>query len=242
MSTYGDLIDASLTEIGVLASGETAESGDATFALNTLNRLLSTWAGQRLIIPSLTRNTFAITANVATHTIGPTGNIVMTMRPAKLLDVRLIDTAPAPDLETPLGELTDDEYQALPQKALTSTLPINWWYNATVPNGVITLWPVPTGTGLQLAVYVAEPLSQVAAITTTVSLAPGYEELIVTNLAIRLAPSFDRQPSPDLKQAAQESMATVKRGNKRPAVMTFEAAVLGNGGGRYDINSDEFIR
>lgn len=241
-TTYGDLVSAALADLNVLAAGETAAAGDAALGLQVLNRLIDKWAGQGLTIPSLTRNTQTITANDETYTIGPTGNVVMTERPSKLFAVTLIDTAPSPDLEISLGDgLTDAGYAAISQKALTATRPSAWYYNPTVPNGVITLWPVPTGSNLQLGIYVREPLTQVSALTTNVSLAPGYQEFMVTQLALRLAPTFTRNQIPDeLHEAARDAMATIKRNNKRLADLSFDLGAVGACTPAYDINTDSY--
>ena len=104
--------------------------------------------------------------------------------------------------------------------------------------GTLTLWPVPTGTGLQGVAYVKTQITQFASLDSLVRLPPGFEEFIVTNLAARLCSSFNRKADPMLIQRAAEAKALVKRSNKRLSDLSFDAgALIGNRGG-YNIFTD----
>lgn len=241
MATVLDaLIEPALKELGVLGASETATAGEAADALAALNRMVDAWPAETLLNVSFKEptKTFTMTASVATYGVGPTGGVVLTVRPPTIAHVTVIDTAATPDIEYPLTELTDDQWAAIPQKLLTSTMPQAWYYNPTFPDGTLHLYPVPTGANLQGAIYAQDPTVVFAATSTTVSLPPGYLRMIVKNLALELAPSYGREVSPVLFKQAAESMATVKRQNTRPADMEFEAAALCQRGGGYNIYTD----
>ena len=163
-------------------------------------------------------------------------------RPERLYagNVRLLNTALTPELETDLTMLTDAGWQGMPQKSLTSTQPTHWYYNPTFPFGTLTFWPVPTGSDLSFAIYVPTQVPQFLTLDDVVSLPPGFERMLVKNLALDLAPSYKVNPSQLLVKQAADSVATFKRANYREQDMTFPAAVLNNdtGRGRYDIRSD----
>ena len=57
-----------------------------------------------------------------------------------------------------------------------------------------------------LDLYVWHVIPSVANLADVVVIPPGYEDAIVLNLACRLAPHFQRQVHPDLRQQARESM------------------------------------
>jgi hypothetical protein len=155
-------------------------------------------------------------------------------------DVRLVNTAASPDMETPLRRLTDDDWERIAQKDLTGTQPSAWYYNPTHPYGSLRLWPIPTGSNLQGAIYVPTQVSTFASLDTVVSLPPAYERALVKNLAVELCPSYSRVPNPLLVKQASDSLATLKRANHRPTDMLFEnAALIGTARGGFNIRTGE---
>lgn len=238
MATANDLIEASLREIGVLAAGESAAYDDAGDALETLNRLIDQWATERLKMYTVTRTTWTISANDGSYTVGSGGDVDVA-RPVFVDHVNFIDTSQDPDLEMELNPLTEDAYARIGEKADTSTYPTAYYYNPTYSSGLATLelYPIPTSSDLEGALYARAHVSQFAALTTTVSLPPGYERMIVKELAIELAPSYNRQPSPLLLQQASQARNAVERANVRLLDMRLDsgAIVQSQGGVGYSI-------
>ncbi len=155
--------------------------------------------------------------------------------------VNFLDTSLTPDMEYSLGDLlTDQEWQNISLKALTSPYPQRAYYEATYPTGTLYPWPVPTSSSLRWVVYAGTALTQIPLTTTTVALPPAYAEMIVQNLALLLCPSYGRQPDPVLVKSAQDSMGVVRRANHRRSDLTFTADVPGVKPypyRRYDIRS-----
>ena len=120
--TARDLITAALRRLGVVGAGETPQADDVTDALDRLNDLVDAWGTERLTIYQTVRSTWALTPNVATYTIGPSGDCNIA-RPVWVEDLRFQDTSQSPTLEMPLSPLTTDAWAAVPQKGLTSTYP-----------------------------------------------------------------------------------------------------------------------
>jgi hypothetical protein len=237
MATARDVVEAALREIGVLAASETASAQEATDGLVRLNRFIDRLAAEKLAIFQRSRIAFGITANDSSLNIG-TGQDIAITRPVFIDSMAYIDVAVAPSetVEHPLHRLTDAEYAAIPQKGMTATYPQAWYYQTFFPTALITLWPVPTYASLGGVLYYHVAVSQLASLDTAVALPPGYEEMLVTNLAMFLCPSYGRTVNPALLKAATDSLATVKRANSRTADLSFEAAALiGNGAGSYDI-------
>lgn len=230
MATVLDLVSASLREIGAFAAGETLPYDDAHDAFLRLNRFLDRMAGENLTIYSITRSTSTLTASQASFTVGSGGNINIT-RPTFIDRVSFIDTSMDPDAEFSLGTLmTEQEYQSVTLKALTSTYPQRAYYNPTYPLGTLIPWPIPTSSTLQWVIYHYAAVPQFAALSTTISLPPSYYEFLVQNLALLLCPSYERQPHPVLVKSAADSMATMKRLNFRESELTFPPDVRGDRG------------
>jgi hypothetical protein len=237
MATVSDLCTAALQRLGVIAAGDIATADDLALALTRLNVLVDSWRTQRLFSYALVRTTLAITANDGVYTIG-TGGDLNIGRPVFLERVRLIDTSLDPDLEIPLTVLTDQQYAALPQKALTAAAPSHVYYNPTHPLGTITLWPVPTGSTYQLVVYTPN-VSAALALGDTLTVPPGYQLFYQENLALHLAADFEREPSPVLLESARQSKADAMAVNFRPRDLTVLTPFTR--GGTYDINSDQVL-
>lgn len=253
MATVRDLIEGALREIGVLAEGETATASQAWEGVQRLNRFVERLSLERLTIYQTVRTTFTIASGDGAYSIGATsgyksppqaGDVaagINVYRPVFINEVRFIDTSTDPDTEYPLAKLTDDAYAAITLKAQTSTFPQAWYYNPTYADGALILWPTPTSSTLQGVLYVPTafrgfgsgiPTATNAAtiLSTDISLPDGYEEMLTTNLAMLLCPAYDRQPHPVLAQAARDSMAAIKRANRRDMDLSFEAGALGGSG------------
>lgn len=231
MATASEVIASSLKELGVLGAGETLPAEDASEGLIALNRLIDHWAAERLQIYTVTRTTWTIVASDGSYTVGSSADVNVA-RPVFIDRVNFINTSTDPDTEYPLRQLTEDAYAGIALKALTGVFPQAWYYNPTYPTGTLTLWPVPTSATLQGALYAPAAVAQFAALTTSVSLPPGYERMLVKNLALELLPSYSRQPDPVLVAQAREAKETVKRVNRRPMDLSFDAGALGHGYGR----------
>ena len=225
MSTVSDLCQSALEDLGVLGAGETMEAGDLQTCFKSLNQLMDQWAAERLMIYTITRTTWTISANDGTYSVGLTGDIAVA-RPEFITHVNFVDTNVTPNLEYQLYPFTDDDWSRVALKTLTSTLPTNWYYNPTYPLGNLELWPVPTSSTLTGALYAAAATAQFAATSTTVALPPGYERFIVKNLAVEVAAKFGAVPSPGIIQAATDAKRVLKVSNIRLQDMSFEAAAL----------------
>lgn len=219
------IITPALAEIGVVAEGETPPSGTSSLALSTLNRLLDQWPAERDQLFTVTRTTWTITTQDGEYTVG-SGADVNIARPVSVESVGFIDTSTDPDTEYPLRELTEKAYRAIPQKLIESPYPQAWYYNPTYANATLTFWPVPTSSTLQGVLYARATISYPTTLSTTVSFPPGYEELLVTTLAVRLAAPFGRPVDPDLRMRAQEAKRIVERANLRLSDLSFDGGAL----------------
>jgi hypothetical protein len=239
VATARDIITASLQELGVLAAGEVATAAEANDGLTLLNRWLDSKAAERLQIYTITRSTWAIVSGTGSYTVG-TGGAVNIARPVFVNEIQFVDTSMDPDLELPLTPLTDSTYAAIPMKTFTSKYPQAAYYNPTYPLAMITFWPVPTSTTLLGAIYSATAVTQLPTLDTAISMPPGYELMLVKNLAVQMAPSYERQVNSILLEQAREAIAIVKRSNKRldDLVVDRVALVQGNRWGFYNIYSD----
>lgn len=239
-TTVRDVATRALRLLGVLAAGEVPDAGQATIALETLNDWLDQGKADRPRIYTVARDTATLTASQASFTVGSGGNVNIA-RPVFLDRVAYVDNSVSPALEIPLGRLlTDDEYAAIPNKALTATRPQAAYYRPDFPLGVLIPWPISTGASLLWAVYHPVAVDEFADINTVVTLPPGYRLMLITKLAIMMAPIFSRQVSRELARMAYDAEAIVARANERERSTMFPAeSLIGSSGGLFNFQAGQ---
>ena len=221
MAAVLDLVTDALRDIGVLAAGEVATADEATGGLLALNRLMDQWAAERLAIYEQARTTFTISASTQAYAVG-TSQTVNVARPIYIERLAYTDSSVSPVDEVTLNKLTDEGWAGISQKTQTGTCPTDFWYAPDYPYGSIKLWPIPTKSTLTGVMYHPKQVSEFAALATTVSLPPGYRRLIVKNLAVEMAPSYDRQVPAALAVQADDALRVVKRSNYRVRDLRFD--------------------
>lgn len=233
MGTFNDLATRALQRIGVIQSGEVLSAADAQLCLDAANALIDQWKTEELTVYKRDSATWTL-SNTASYSIG-TGQTINIARPGTVesIDgVTLVDTTPDPDNEIPLEQLSVDRWRLVAQKALTSAWPAAWYYEPTYPYGTLYIFPRVTGTGLQGKIYVLSPLDEFSTVSAAYSLPPAYRRMLISNLAVEVAPEFDKEPTGFLMKQATDSMAAVKRANFRPEEITFPRGSFFPGGGR----------
>lgn len=236
MATWRELFTDTLSDLGVIAAGEVPTTDDLSNCLRAQNRRLDQWAAEELAIYQQLRSTFTIVSGTSTYTVGAGGTVNIVRPPASLVeDVKFVDTSLTYPVEFRMTRLTDKTYRDIHIKTLQSTLPQAWYYNPTFPLATLTLWPVPTNTTLQGVLYSAGPaIAEITDLSASVSLPPGYRRLIEKGLAVEVAPSYQRQVAPELREAYMDALMVVKRANVRLNEMGFDAGAMVQGGAGHN--------
>lgn len=220
--TGRDLISATLRLIGAIAPGESVAAGEATDGLATFNRMIDSWSNESLLIPSKTREVFSLVASDPNYTIGSGGNF-NTTRPQKIEAASILIGL----VEYPMREISLSEYAAIKLKSVTG-IPQSFYCEDNYPLSAIHLYPTPSAVN-SIVLYSWKPLTTIATLDTVISLPPGYEEALVYNGAIRLAPEYGRALSQEVAMLAQESKGTIKRMNHKPEFLRVDAALVSKG-------------
>lgn len=234
--TGRDLISASLRLIGALAPGESLAAQEATDGLASINRMISSWSTESLMIYAKVRDSLTLTANDGEYTISSTGDLV-TSRPTQITEAAIRDESVSPALEFPISILTLAEWQAIVSKGSTSQYPTHLFADGGYPSQTIRLWPIPTAAN-KLVLWSDKVLTAISTLDTSLSFPPGYERAMVYNGALELAPEYGRAVSDLVVAIAQDSKAAIKRANMRPVMMTPDAIPAG-GGSRFNIYTGE---
>lgn len=237
-TTARDLIKASFQLLGILAAGESPQADEAKDALATMRRMLDSWSIERLMVYASARESFPLAGGQASYTMGLDVTADFnTARAVEIVDARIVVTGSNPPLEIPMDILNDHEWANVMQKSTPGSFPTKLHPNGTYPLDTLDVWPVPSS-GCSIVLYSKKPLSAVTSLDTVIVLPPGYEDTIVTNLAVKIAPIYGRAVTQDLMSQAMDAKGNVKRQNIKPEYLECDSALLGNSRGGYDILTD----
>lgn len=225
--TVAELIRRSMKDLGVLAAEETPSAAEQSDALETLNDMLDSWAGERLVLFATLRSTHALTPSLNPHTIGD-GGTFDTTRPVRI-DRASITPAGASGAERDLDILSDAEWQATQGKDSVGT-PTALWVESAHPLMKLWLNPIPSVADT-LVLYTWQQLGRFASVNDDVDFPPGYARAFRANLAVELAPTFGVAVSGELGTIAADSKTMLKRLNHKPNYASCDLAVLGTGRG-----------
>lgn len=227
--TAADLISNTLEDIGALGQGETAPAADLATGLVRLNAMIESWQVERLMINAQFILDGDLVANQQDYTLGTSlaADITCPVRPVFLDHAATLCGTGASAYEVPIELLSDAQWAAIAMKSITSTFPTKANYTLTLPDGTISLWPIPTDATNHLRLYVPLAAARIPAISTALVMVPAAEEALRYNLGVRLCPPFGRKLDPVIAGLAGETKAALKRVNAQPDLLRCDAALTG---------------
>lgn len=239
MTTVRTLIGNAMKLLGALQAGESPSANEAADGLAFLNMLVDSLTNQRLIIYSIDRSTYTLTANTQTYTLGSGGTWNAT-RPVRIESMSVLITTVSPNIELPIQMLRDEEWQAVTVKSVSSTFPLVAYDDGAFPLRSISFWPIPTDAD-SVVIYSYSPISQFANISASISLPPGYERFLTCALALEMAPQYGVEPSPTLLSNYTEARRTLTQMNWTADELSCDPAVLKFGGSLVGIKSRGYV-
>jgi len=229
--TVLDVITDALAEIGVASPGETVSTEDRTYGLNKLNRLLSSWIAEKIAVYGINVLDFTSTG-AETYTFG-SGGSGATTRPAAIVAVGVVNGS-----KSAAARMMDAAgYTAALDKSRAGIFAEIAYYNAGFPLGTLYLSPKPASGGT-IRVHNIQPLTAYAAVTDTVTLAPGYDRAVISNLALDMAAAYG---APGGAAQIQTLMAMAKEAKQAVQMLSAEviagsaaalAAAMSHAGGK----------
>lgn len=229
MSTVQTLVNRAARLLGQVAPNSALAADESADALVAINAMMDAWKNEELLVYARQDESLNLVAAQASYTLGPGGDLGTT-RPVRIDDAYVVYLGYSyPGVKI----ISDQVYDAIPNKSSQSTYPSQINYRATMPAGTLYVYPVPSVASV-LHLLTWTPLTAFAALTDTVSLPPGFEDAIAANLAIALAPEYECDPRDSVIKMARESKASIKRINSRPIEAYTElSALLGRRRGNF---------
>lgn len=207
MTTARDLIKDALRKIHVLGKGQSLESDEANDALRLLNSMLSMWSVQGDLVYVSSKETFPLTG-AGTYTIGA-GLDFNTIAPLRITGAYITSGT----IDYPLHAIDDSEYSSIAQKTISSSIPEYFYYDGN-PTAKIYLYPVDSG-ATSITINSVKPLTSFTTLDTAYDMPAEYEIAIVYNLAVLIAPEYEKEPSFTVTKTAVEALNAVQTQNKR---------------------------
>jgi hypothetical protein len=228
--TAGDAIKRALRLIGVLAAGEAPDANSYADALVSLQMMLDTWSSDSTLVSSPVVATHTLVQGTADYTIGPSGDITRA-RPTDIFNMVLRDGS----IDYWVEPMTADAYWGLGKKD-TGARPTRYLFEQLTTDARIRFDTEPDK-AYTLYMYLLDAFAGPSAITDGLTYPPGYQEAIVYNLAVRLAPEYGLALRPDIVQGASSMLRKIRNRYVQAGEM-----VTGFEPREYDIYSDRYIR
>lgn len=233
----------------LLEAGRGYSGSEGSDALRVLNSMLDEFQSERLMVYAYLRSIFEIIPgqeeySVGTTTVDSVPPDWFLPRPEELTLAGYIFSNVTPNVENPMRILSYQEWAALSPKDLENPVQYMLYYEPTVPNGIVHLWPVPTDQSVTVSLYTWQNVKQIASLETAMELPPAYQSLLEYGLAIRLSGMFPRRAKldPSAHEMFFRARMKVFGANVPQLKMQTEAAAGGVRGshGRWNILSGTY--
>jgi len=226
VATVRDICGDALIEIGANGVADAMTAEDGAYALRVLNRMVQKWSTEELSVYTVNRDSYNLVAGTQSYTLG-TGGTFNAARPARIQMAAVLINSSRP-IEIPLQIVTDEEWRDIAVKTTPSTFPTKMWVTGNVPLNTLYFWPVPQDSTVDVILYTWGRVNEFSSLNDTVVLPLGYEEALVTNLAVALSNSYGVQVGPALSQRASSAKSAIESLNADPLYASFDSF----GGGR----------
>lgn len=203
-----------------LGPDRTPSTAQYNDALRAANRMLARWNADSLTVPCGQIESFQLVADQKVHTMGPGGDFD-TGRPQRIERANLI----LPDgSRKPLEVVEADSWADIRLPDQTSEP--RKLFNDRAPGLVnLYIWPQDTGAD-QIELFSWKLIERFVSKDDLVTLAEGYEEALVYNLAVRLATMFHTGVDEDVREIARTSLSDIQSLNAPAPIMQCDPSIV----------------
>ncbi len=173
--------------------------------LQDLQNMMASWSVEGLIVPYYTTENFTLTTGKAVYTIGDSGSPDFnTPRPSKIVNAWIRES----NNDYPVGIITEKEYNRVVKKDSTSR-PKELYYDPQYPLGKI-YFDYEANLAYDFHLVSEKPFTELSALATAISLPREINEVLIYNLAIRLAPDKNIELKSQVYAIAASSLDTLR--------------------------------
>jgi hypothetical protein len=213
MALVSDLLNQAFLDLGAIAPGDSNTTLELSDAFLRLNQLIKSWSTEQLTVPSMTHQSFAVTAGTDAYTLGPAGTLVTALRVLRVTGA----SSRQGNFRSAMHVMSFEQFAATIEDPMSSATVLAKVLAADGAFPLINLrvYPMPaTGPGaLWLDFWSAIPAF--VAQTDAITLPEGWERALHLNLAVDLYPQYGRTGGidPSLLGLAQASKASLVKLN-----------------------------
>lgn len=209
--TTRDLVEDALRKIGVVAIDDPMTADESAHALRALDRLMKSWQNREYSLWLNATQTLTLTTS-ASYTLSP-------VRPLRILNARLVRSG----IETPMQELTREEYDDLPLKSATG-VPTTFYYDRQREASLFYVWPVLAAANGETIKIAYEREFEDQTDLTAVPDVPGeWWDAVVYGLAARLADDYGKNV-PNVVARAEEELRLALSADREGSIYFGEPA------------------
>jgi hypothetical protein len=89
--------------------------------------------------------------------------------------------------EVTMARLNRDDYTNLPNKNFTANQPYQYWFNRTIPQATITLWPAPSDPFVQMTIWYSRQIMDVGDLSGQLEIPQRWNQAIQLMLAHQMS-------------------------------------------------------
>lgn len=220
-TTARKVIGRALRLLGVIASGDDPTDEEAIDSFSALKDMIDQWHTNSMMSYSAAEASF--TGSSATVTVGTGGDISIT-NPQHIQYVKWDGV----DLDA------CSSFEEFKSGSLSVGIPERAFYSKANPLSSLLLAPAPTVSGTVKIGYMV-PFIQFASLDANVDLPEGCSKMLAYNLAVEMAPEFEKQPSQLVTTIANNTVADFKRMNTQVPLLGLPAEIAGLGSDSFDM-------
>lgn len=238
MATMRDLVTGAARLLGIKGQGESLSGAEAADAIAVLNEMIDAFNSSGMLLYTTTTKVFPLSSLTQPYTIGPSGNIVASPRPTRLVGAWIRDNSTTPASDTKLLILADTDYGDIVSKGSTSTTPYAIYMDRQFPTANLYLYPQASDTSKSLVLQYLAPLDSNVTLDTVDNLPPAFRQMLRFNLAVLLAPEYGLEAPQTVQMQAAVSKMYIEQSNFQIYEMSFDSGAFGIQNGDYNIITD----
>lgn len=96
--------------------------------------------------------------------------------------------------EVPMARLNRDDYTSLPNKNFTANQPYQFWFDRTIPQPSLNLWPVPSSAFVQIVTWYSRQIMDVGALSGDLEIPQRWFLAIQSMLAHQMSMELPQVP------------------------------------------------
>jgi hypothetical protein len=201
------LVTRAFNILGVGSEGEALTARMLADGTENLNLLIKT-LGAADHLWTRTESTLTLVADQAAYTLNPGIS-----KPMRVTSVRRVQDG----IETPMLEMSREEYFDQPNKTTSASTPVNWYYDPQRDNGTLYLWPAPSSTvvayPMTLTLTVLRRMADMIGTSDSLDMPQEWYQTIIWNLANDLETQYpvnDARLAVKIERRAKELLKDLK--------------------------------